>query len=103
MPAALRLALVALLVATRITTAQETATEQVAAADVIRRMSELERSLMRRSEEHTSELQLAVHFVCRLLLEKKKFCANCVDAGAVWLPPETAARFVAFPPVAVSC
>src|SRR5213592_4180284 len=45
MPAALRLALVALLVATRITTAQETATEQVAAADVIRRMSELERSL----------------------------------------------------------
>src|SRR5881397_1067351 len=45
MPTALRLALVALLVATRITTAQETATEQVAAADVIRRMSELERSL----------------------------------------------------------
>src|SRR5438132_12125957 len=45
MPAALRLALVALLVATRITTAQETATEQVAAADVIRRMSDLERSL----------------------------------------------------------
>ena len=45
MPAALRLALVALLVTTRITTAQETATEQVAAADVIRRMSELERSL----------------------------------------------------------
>src|SRR6266702_2863653 len=45
MPAALRLALVALLVATRSTTAQETATEQVAAADVIRRMSDLERSL----------------------------------------------------------
>src|SRR5213080_2729304 len=45
MPAALRLARVALLVGTRITTAQETATEQVAAADVIRRMSELERSL----------------------------------------------------------
>src|SRR5205814_8859002 len=45
MPAALHLALVALLVGTRITTAQETATEQVAAADVIRRMSELERSL----------------------------------------------------------
>src|SRR3989442_9247504 len=45
MPAALRLALVALLVAPRITTAQETATEQVAAADVIRRMNELERSL----------------------------------------------------------
>src|SRR6266487_6453327 len=26
----------------------------------------------RRSEEHTSELQLPVHLVCRLLLEKKK-------------------------------
>src|SRR5438876_4820856 len=25
-----------------------------------------------RSEEHTSELQSPVHFVCRLLLEKKK-------------------------------
>src|SRR5438876_8391602 len=25
-----------------------------------------------RSEEHTSELQLPVHLVCRLLLEKKK-------------------------------
>src|SRR2546428_2536518 len=45
MPAALRLALVALLVGTRIAAAQETATERVAAADVIRRMSELERSL----------------------------------------------------------
>src|SRR2546426_711122 len=45
MPAALRLALVALLVATRITTAQETATEQVAAADVIGRMSERGRSV----------------------------------------------------------
>src|SRR5205807_8181083 len=97
MPAALRLALVALLVATRITTAQETATEQVAAADVIRRMSELERSLalpqlvarlagardarrdaviarakdLMRSEEHTSELQSPCNLVCRLLLEKK--------------------------------
>src|SRR3989442_1909272 len=45
MPAALRLALVALLVATRITTREDTATGQFAAADVIRRMSELERSL----------------------------------------------------------
>src|SRR3989441_4817374 len=45
MPAPLRLALVALLVATGITTAEETAAERVAAADVIRRMSELERSL----------------------------------------------------------
>src|SRR5438309_4576106 len=30
------------------------------------------RSMMRRSEEHTSELQSQFHLVCRLLLEKKK-------------------------------
>src|SRR5689334_23965173 len=29
-------------------------------------------SLVRRSEEHTSELQSQFHLVCRLLLEKKK-------------------------------
>src|SRR4051794_41631213 len=29
-------------------------------------------SRVRRSEEHTSELQSPVHLVCRLLLEKKK-------------------------------
>src|SRR5258708_18147027 len=29
--------------------------------------------LIRRSEEHTSELQSPDHLVCRLLLEKKKF------------------------------
>src|SRR6266853_5600521 len=45
MRAALRLALMSLLVATRSTTAQETPTEKTAAADVIRRMNELERSL----------------------------------------------------------
>src|SRR3989449_6842684 len=28
----------------------------------------------RRSEEHTSELQSRLHLVCRLLLEKKKYC-----------------------------
>src|SRR2546422_1471710 len=28
--------------------------------------------IMRRSEEHTSELQSRLHLVCRLLLEKKK-------------------------------
>src|SRR5438105_9859267 len=32
----------------------------------------LRRSLRRRSEEHTSELQSRVDLVCRLLLEKKK-------------------------------
>src|SRR5690348_17505639 len=30
------------------------------------------RDVMKRSEEHTSELQSPVHLVCRLLLEKKK-------------------------------
>src|SRR5256884_5907049 len=30
------------------------------------------RSALRRSEEHTSELQSRLHLVCRLLLEKKK-------------------------------
>src|SRR3989442_6364839 len=30
------------------------------------------RDLVRRSEEHTSELQSRPHLVCRLLLEKKK-------------------------------
>src|SRR5690348_18178075 len=38
-------------------------------------------SSSRRSEEHTSELQSPVQFVCRLLLEKKKFqrlCAQCL-------------------------
>src|SRR5687768_18045469 len=34
---------------------------------------------VRRSEEHTSELQSRLHLVCRLLLEKKKKrkCAEC--------------------------
>src|SRR2546422_4958234 len=29
-----------------------------------------------RSEEHTSELQSRLHLVCRLLLEKKKYCTQ---------------------------
>src|SRR3989449_3491400 len=36
----------------------------------IRPMEETE--TMKRSEEHTSELQSRLHLVCRLLLEKKK-------------------------------
>src|SRR3989442_6836724 len=36
---------------------------------------------MRRSEEHTSELQSRPHLVCRLLLEKKKI-HNYVDHEA---------------------
>src|SRR2546422_7798722 len=34
--------------------------------------SEVSRTVMERSEEHTSELQSRLHLVCRLLLEKKK-------------------------------
>src|SRR2546422_6619344 len=33
---------------------------------------QLERIIIARSEEHTSELQSRLHLVCRLLLEKKK-------------------------------
>src|SRR5260370_6215003 len=33
-------------------------------------------SLLRRSEEHTSELQSHLNLVCRLLLEKKKTSAH---------------------------
>src|SRR2546422_7697681 len=35
---------------------------------------------MRRSEEHTSELQSRLHLVCRLLLEKKKKNARTVHS-----------------------
>src|SRR2546422_4926675 len=37
---------------------------------------------IRRSEEHTSELQSRLHLVCRLLLEKKK-----VDVDVVYHSP----------------
>src|SRR2546422_7048756 len=33
---------------------------------------EVQRRVVQRSEEHTSELQSRLHLVCRLLLEKKK-------------------------------
>src|SRR5438552_14495140 len=33
-----------------------------------------------RSEEHTSELQSPDHLVCRLLLEKKNICFNCLPS-----------------------
>src|SRR5256885_10563336 len=36
------------------------------------RMKESPRAVLRRSEEHTSELQSPCNLVCRLLLEKKK-------------------------------
>src|SRR3989442_2996882 len=36
---------------------------------------------IRRSEEHTSELQSRPHLVCRLLLEKKKTKASFIRCG----------------------
>src|SRR2546430_7777425 len=41
------------------------------AADVVR-LTRVGREHLRRSEEHTSELQSQSNLVCRLLLEKKK-------------------------------
>src|SRR2546422_6783597 len=38
---------------------------------------------VRRSEEHTSELQSRLHLVCRLLLEKKKNQKNTLPAHQV--------------------
>src|SRR2546426_9272143 len=51
--------------------------EQLAAAEVVRSYKALaaaERAFrtLKRSEEHTSELQSPCNLVCRLLLEKKK-------------------------------
>src|SRR2546429_1268585 len=40
-----------------------------------RRPMRAHRHEVRRSEEHTSELQSRLHLVCRLLLEKKKLSA----------------------------
>src|SRR2546429_4929115 len=37
---------------------------------------------VKRSEEHTSELQSRLHLVCRLLLEKKKQCCTSVLQSA---------------------
>src|SRR5947209_9461424 len=42
------------------------------AAIVERLLDEIDRALLHRSEEHTSELQSRQYLVCRLLLEKKK-------------------------------
>src|SRR5205807_10665071 len=40
-------------------------------SDTARTTQQIARSLQRRSEEHTSELQSPCNLVCRLLLEKK--------------------------------
>src|SRR5476651_2627472 len=46
-----------------------------------------------RSEEHTSELQSRQYLVCRLLLEKKKYCAsvNLASSATACAPRGTAA------------
>src|SRR5437870_13559533 len=41
-------------------------------AKAVREFQRIEAESVRRSEEHTSELQSRGHLVCRLLLEKKK-------------------------------
>src|SRR5437870_9375874 len=40
----------------------------------------IRRSLVTRSEEHTSELQSRGHLVCRLLLEKKNLLPGLINA-----------------------
>src|SRR5439155_12237070 len=56
------------------------------------REDERPRTSLRRSEEHTSELQSRGHLVCRLLLEKKKYkkkkgntdeCSRMMDASTI--------------------
>src|SRR5260370_22917069 len=41
-----------------------------------------------RSEEHTSELQSNLDFVCRLLLEKKKYHQSTYDATYLYYRPQ---------------
>src|SRR2546422_1754807 len=40
---------------------------------------EVDVGMIKRSEEHTSELQSRLHLVCRLLLEKKKQFSEVLD------------------------
>src|SRR5256885_7583586 len=48
---------------------------------------------LRRSEEHTSELQSPCNLVCRLLLEKKKYLSSPPSAPAyVIAPPQSDTR-----------
>src|SRR5258708_10778608 len=44
---------------------------RIAATRVLQAQAQLGEPALRRSEEHTSELQSPDHLVCRLLLEKK--------------------------------
>src|SRR2546422_6925243 len=50
----------------------DTAPTRVQMNDLVRDVAEIRQRVLRRSEEHTSELQSRLHLVCRLLLEKKK-------------------------------
>src|SRR2546425_7946797 len=48
---------------------------------------------LRRSEEHTSELQSLAYLVCRLLLEKKiRFCSSRAPISAIGHGNETVLR-----------
>src|SRR2546429_2303150 len=38
--------------------------------------------ILKRSEEHTSELQSRLHLLCRLLLYKKTSCFRCCRSGS---------------------
>src|SRR5437764_10983642 len=51
----------------------------IACGGVVEESREIQRGVLARSEEHTSELQSPMYLVCRLLLEKKKNPADCVD------------------------
>src|SRR5256885_5681264 len=59
------------------------------------RLDEEPRQVVRRSEEHTSELQSPCNLVCRLLLEKKKKTRR-TDANSS--PPPAAHRSVSSQP-----
>src|SRR3712207_7539102 len=54
--------------------AQPDATVARGEAELDAEAARLERADEVRSEEHTSELQSRQYLVCRLLLEKKKYC-----------------------------
>src|SRR5256884_2027253 len=44
---------------------------------------------LKRSEEHTSELQSRLHLVCRLLLEKKKMSSTSIAPAVRWVSIST--------------
>src|SRR5258706_11142049 len=48
--------------------------------DALQHLAPLVATPIRRSEEHTSELQSLTNLVCRLLLEKKKYKILEIDA-----------------------